>query len=105
MSGIEKTIEFHPRAWKLMQKRKPFVVVANDEPYYFKVYALIRSYETYAGRWTQEDEDYYLAQLRHSHHCAGCGEDIPFNDTVYWDAINKVAYHVSCQDKTYSRSK
>jgi len=54
---------FHPRAWKLMLKAKPFLVVACDEPYYIMVYDLIRKREQQTGRWSEEDEKIYQKEL------------------------------------------
>lgn len=51
--------ELYPRAFKLMDKGKYFVVVAFDEPYFMKVYAMIREQEIKIGRWTEEDEKVY----------------------------------------------
>jgi hypothetical protein len=48
--------DFHPRAVKLLRKRKPFLVVANDEPYYRQVYDLIRDNEMLRGEWTTSDQ-------------------------------------------------
>jgi len=50
---------FHPRAMKLLHKRKNFLVVAEDEPYFFKVCNLIREHEKEINRWTDEDENWY----------------------------------------------
>lgn len=50
---------FHPRAMKLIEKRKNFVVVAEDEPYFIDVYMEIRKHEKATGRWTDEDERIY----------------------------------------------
>ena len=50
---------FHPRAMKLLQKNKPFLVVALDEPYVMQVYDLIRNNERSKGTWTYEDEVKY----------------------------------------------
>jgi hypothetical protein len=47
---------FHPRAMKLIGKKKPFLVVAIDEPYFVQVYGMIRAHEIQIGRWTDEDE-------------------------------------------------
>lgn len=58
---IRQWREFHPRAVKLLQRRKPFLVVANDEPYYAKVYAMIREHEIEIGRWSDIDERKYQA--------------------------------------------
>lgn len=56
INGFE---DFHPRAVKLLRKRKNFLVIADDEPYFTLVYSLIRSSERLAGRWTDEDEKRY----------------------------------------------
>lgn len=53
--------EFHPRAMKLMRKKKNFVVVAEDEPYFIDVYKMIRSHEKEKGTWTKIDEERFLA--------------------------------------------
>lgn len=50
---------FHPRAAKLMRKRKNFVVVAEDELYYMSAYENIRFHELQRGRWNDEDERHY----------------------------------------------
>jgi hypothetical protein len=50
---------FHPRAVKLMRKKKPFIVVANDEPYFEMVYHQIKLEELLKGTWTDEDERVY----------------------------------------------
>lgn len=55
-SELGKAIKTNPRAWKLMLKQKPFVVVACDEPYFFDVYKMIRSHEIAAKRWSREDQ-------------------------------------------------
>ena len=62
MDEIEKDQKLrglYPRAFKLMDKGKYFVVVAFDEPYFLKVYAMIREQELEIGRWTEEDEKVY----------------------------------------------
>ena len=63
MTEIEKAEkrlrELYPRAFKLMDKGKYFVVVAFDEPYFLKVYSMIREQEKLIGRWTEEDEMVY----------------------------------------------
>lgn len=53
--------KFHPRAAKLMNKRKNFIVIADDEPYFIKAYNLIRLEESRKGTWTEEDERLYKA--------------------------------------------
>lgn len=54
-----EAVEFHPRAMKLIAKRKNFVAVAEDEPYFSKVYGLIRYHEQCKGTWTEGDEELY----------------------------------------------
>ena len=54
-----RAIRFHPRAWKLMTRQKPFVVVSEDEPYYILVYNTIRQSEMAKGTWSAEDEQLY----------------------------------------------
>lgn len=58
---IRQWREFHPRAVKLLSRHKPFLVVANDEPYYMQVYAMIRDHEKQIGRWSEIDERNYQA--------------------------------------------
>ena len=54
--SIKDFEKFHPRAVKLLRKRKPFLVVAKDEPYYLSTYEAIRANELLKGTWTEEDE-------------------------------------------------
>jgi hypothetical protein len=68
---IRQWREFHPRAVKLLQRHKPFIVVANDEPYYMAVYSLIREHEKEIGRWSEIDERIYQA-AEHSVQADGC---------------------------------
>ena len=56
MSEIADFEAFHPRAVKLMRKRKNFLVVAEDESYFTQVYRLIRKNEMAKGTWSEEDE-------------------------------------------------
>ena len=44
------------RAGKLLRKRKDFIVVAYDEPYFPEAYRLIRIYERAKGTWTTDCE-------------------------------------------------
>lgn len=60
-SKREADKKFHPRAFKLIQKRKNFLVVAEDEPYFIMVYDEIRYREKENGGWTEEDERIYQA--------------------------------------------
>jgi len=65
MNEITEFEKFHPRAVKLLRKRKQFIVVACDEPYFMEAYSLIRSHETTKGSWSDVDERVYRdAQLR-----------------------------------------
>ena len=50
---------FHPRAAKLMRKRKNFIVIACDESYFMEAYDLIRDFEMQKGTWTIEDQWHY----------------------------------------------
>lgn len=56
----QKDIDFlyaqHPRAMKLISKGKPFIVIAEDEPYYIDAYKMIREREIAIGRWNNVDE-------------------------------------------------
>jgi hypothetical protein len=60
IDDLHNMLDFHPRAYKLMRKRKPFLVVAIDEPYAKDVYDLIRDHEMDKGTWTIEDQNYYV---------------------------------------------
>jgi hypothetical protein len=60
---MEADLAFHPRAAKLMRKRKNFVVVAEDEPYFIAVYDLIREHELARGNWDEADETLYRAAI------------------------------------------
>ena len=53
-------LDEHPRAKKLMEQGKHFIVIASHEPYYLRAYAMIRAQETEQGSWTKEDERLYL---------------------------------------------
>jgi hypothetical protein len=63
IAELEADAAFHPRAAKLIRKRKNFVVVAENEPYFMKVYFLIRSHEYAKGTWSYEDEQLYQAAI------------------------------------------
>jgi len=54
-----EAVAFHPRAMKLIGKRKNFIVIADDEPYYFDAYRMIRRCEVEKGTWTPEDEQIF----------------------------------------------
>ena len=57
----------YPRVFKLMDNGKYFVVVAFDEPYFLKVYSMIRDQEKKIGRWNQEDEESYRICIERKH--------------------------------------
>jgi hypothetical protein len=63
LRAIEAAADFHPRATKLMLKKKNFIVIAEDEPYFSKAYAMIRVCEMAKGTWTEEDERLYRDAL------------------------------------------
>ena len=52
------------RAGELLIEKKPFIVVANDEPYFGVVYEMIRNNERIKGTWTPECEDTFLAAMK-----------------------------------------
>lgn len=85
----EQVFDFHPRVAKLVSKKKPFVVVANDEPYYEFVYSLIREAEKQAGRWTEQDESIFLQALGLviGAECPYCKES---GHTGVWDAHHQI---------------
>jgi len=56
MQRIISLEDFHPRAMKLMDKKKNFIVIADDEPYFIRAYGMIRKREIEQGIWTEEDE-------------------------------------------------
>ena len=56
---IEQLRATHPRAFKLMSKKKYFIVIANDEPYFLDAYSMIRKEERSKDTWTEEDEIAY----------------------------------------------
>ena len=51
---------FHPRAMKLLHKKKNFLVTAEDEPYFMEVYSIIRYHELQKKTWSDDDERRYL---------------------------------------------
>jgi len=63
---LDKAKNFHPRAMKLIEKKKDFLVVACDEPYYKEVYSAIRNVEIMKGTWTTEDESKYEDVFRNN---------------------------------------
>lgn len=56
MDSIDDFEKFHPKAVKLLRERRNFLVVANNEPYFRWVYAIIRASEQSKGTWTSNDE-------------------------------------------------
>ena len=55
----EELRELYPRAFKLMDKGKYFIVISFDEPYFMTAYSLIREQEIKIGRWNADDEAMY----------------------------------------------
>lgn len=55
--------KLHPRALKLMRKKKDFIVVADDEPYYLDAYKTIRAQEKQKGTWTEMDEKVFQSKV------------------------------------------
>lgn len=51
------------RAGKLLKKRKFFLVVACDEPYFKMVYDQIKLEELLKGTWTKQDEETMSREL------------------------------------------
>lgn len=58
-ADLRRAREFHPRAMKLIEKGKNFLVIAEDELYYGAAYESIRWNEMHAGRWSEGDERIY----------------------------------------------
>ena len=56
----ERLRSIYPRVFKLIDKEKFFLVVAEDDPYFGKVYSMIRDQEIKIGRWNENDEETYL---------------------------------------------
>lgn len=48
------------RALRLLERGIKFIVVAIDEPYFARVFDLIREHQQIKGTWTPEDEDWYI---------------------------------------------
>ena len=77
MPEIDELEEFHPRAIKLMRKRKNFVVVACDEPYFLAVYDMIRTHEITKGTWTKADESCYIRSAEQRNEAVEAGQKSP----------------------------
>jgi hypothetical protein len=54
------------RLGRLLSGSKTFIAIANDEPYFAKVYSMIRENERMKGSWTPECEDRYQAAIAES---------------------------------------
>jgi hypothetical protein len=59
MNRVGAMLDDHPRAVKLMRKRKPFIVIAVDEPYFKRAYDMIREHEQAKDQWDECDEERY----------------------------------------------
>lgn len=64
LAELREALDFHQRAAKLMLKRKKFIVVAEDEPYFIAVYNRIREHEISKRTWTNDDEKTYQKALK-----------------------------------------
>jgi len=58
---LSRLLHFNKRVFDLASTKTPFVVVAQDEPYFREVYNLIRSHEQSLGRWDAKDEELFCA--------------------------------------------
>ena len=54
----------YPLAYKLIAKKKSFIVVAIDEPYYKDVYEMIRDEEIKQDDWSDQDEEIFIRSCR-----------------------------------------
>lgn len=57
-------LEFNPLAEKMSLKKKQFIVVAIDEPYFKEVYDIIRKEERRKDTWNFDDEMAYVEALK-----------------------------------------
>jgi hypothetical protein len=64
LSEMTEFEKFHPRAVKLLRKRKGFIVIAEDEPYYMTAYNMIRNDQQAKGEWIEIDEQNYQEEKR-----------------------------------------
>ena len=53
-----------PRAFKLIEKKKEFIVIAVDEPYYKAAYEMIRNEEIKNLRWNNFDEKSFIESCK-----------------------------------------
>lgn len=79
------------RVGKLLDKGKPFIVVANDESYFTAVYLVIRESETAKGTWTEQCEECFQ-ELTHYDNGGYFPMPTPELDAVLRDqvAMNKL---------------
>ncbi len=59
--------EIHPRTLKLLEQKRPFIVIGIHERYYPQAYMLIREQERIQGTWTADCEDEYQDAMDHWH--------------------------------------
>jgi hypothetical protein len=58
---LDQFICDHPRAFKLLLRRENFIVIRDDEPYFKKVYSMIRDDQVQRKlRWDEIDEYDYM---------------------------------------------
>lgn len=56
----------HPRVWKLVRRKRKFIVIGEHESYYMDAYDMIRKHEMSKGTWTEADNAAYtVARLAH----------------------------------------
>lgn len=63
LAAADKLKAENPRAFKLMERGRFFVVVADDETYFSWVYSIIRAHEKADGCWTADDETTYQVAI------------------------------------------
>lgn len=71
---LQKALDFHPRASKLMRMRKPFIVISVTEPYFEEAFDLIRHQERWQGTWTEKDEEWYNWAIQENKAALGIGD-------------------------------
>jgi hypothetical protein len=64
LTTAQEALKFNPLAEKLSLKKKPFIVVAIDEPYFKEVYDIIRKEERRKDTWNFDDEMAYVEAIK-----------------------------------------
>ena len=55
-------LDLHP-CRKLLDEKRDFIMITQDEPYYIDAYRLVRQNEMRRGGWTPEDEKTFRAAV------------------------------------------